>query len=334
MTEDQARFDVPTWWRQTAFLEFKNLYVAKKKNPLFFVGSGLSIGAGLPNWRTLLLTLAQMHDEEAPGAKAIHAEVAARVNQSAKDQTHYLQAGMEIETAFAQDIPGESFRKAINSILNDETRLPKLSPTHDTIATLRWSRIITTNYDVLLERAAKGGSHYEVLTTHPDKETFWEAEPADFDRRSILKIHGDIADNSSKLVLSESSFQQRYYGREQEKYVTVLRTVLRSSPVTLFLGYGHADPYIRTLLSQVLSKAVAKQNIFALIPREGDPSLFTKHQQELAEQDIRVITYSPDDEHHELLEFLQYFTAPESHDAKYERRQRRRRPTVVMLHCG
>jgi|GEM_PF-3221490 len=332
MTDDKARFDVPTWWQQTAFLEFRNLYILKKKNPLFFIGSGLSIGAGLPNWRTLLLTLAQMHDEEAPSSAPIYSKVASRVNQSVKDQTNYLQAGTDIEEAFGR----ESFRKAINSILNDETRLPKSSSTHDAIAALRWSRIITTNYDVLIERAAKAvkGSRYEVLTTHPDKETFWEVEPADFERRSILKIHGDIADNLSKLILSESSFQQRYSAQDQEKFVPVLRTVLRSSPVTLFLGYGHADPYIRTLFSEVLRKAVAKQNVFALIPREGDPAMFTKHLQELAEQDIRVITYSPDDAHRELLEFLQYFTAASAHDTRYERRLRRRRPTVVMLHCG
>ena len=45
---------IPTWWKQPFFLDFKKLYSSHKKDALFFLGSGISIQANLPNWRDLL----------------------------------------------------------------------------------------------------------------------------------------------------------------------------------------------------------------------------------------------------------------------------------------
>lgn len=330
----EDEFDVPTWWRQSAFLEFKQHYI-KKKTPLFFIGSGLSIGAGLPTWRELLLKLAQIHDDQAPASRAILPVITPRVSKTTVDQTQYLLAGTDIQNAFRSDVGADACRNAINSLLNDETRLAKTSPAHEIIATLRWSRIITTNYDVLIERAARaGGKRYKVKTTHPEHDDFREAEPAEAHRRLVLKIHGDIADSKSSLILSAESFERRYRGADEEKYTTVLKTVLRSSSVILFLGYGHNDQYIRLLFKNVLNYAAVRQNVFALVPREGDPDQFAAHVTELSDQQIQVITYSPDSAHRELTQFLKYFTDPSGHEARYERNIRSRRPTVIMLHCG
>jgi L-asparaginase/archaeal Glu-tRNAGln amidotransferase subunit D len=331
---EHNEFAIPTWWRQSAFLEFKQHYI-KKKTPLFFVGSGLSINAGLPTWKELLLKLAQIHDDQSPGTASIRSVISHRLERPTLDQSQYLLAGTDIQNAFRRDVGPDACRYAINSLLNDESRLVKASPTHDTIAALRWSRIITTNYDTLLERAARvGARRYKVLTTHPEREDFWDAEPVESNRRLILKIHGDIADASSTLVLSAESFERRYRGADQEKYTTVLRTVLRSSSVILFLGYGHNDPYFRILFNTVLNYAAVRHNVFALLPREGDHDQFAAQIGELSAEQIRVITYSPDHGHLELLQFLKYFTDPTGHDARYERNIRVRRPTVIMLHCG
>jgi hypothetical protein len=333
MTTTSPEFTVPTWWQQSAFLEFKKQY-KQQSAPLFFIGSGLSIGAGLPNWADLLLKLAQIHDDQTPAATALLPIISRHLQGGVTDHAQYLRAGAELETAFHDDIGPTAFRNAVNTILNDETQMPTASRTHDAIARLRWSRLITTNYDVLLERAARASRRYPLITTHPDKDDFWSAEPGESQQRRILKIHGDIADLSSSLILSTSSFERRYYGEDRDKYTTVLQTVLRSSSVILFLGYGHNDPYIHSLFATLLNYAVVRQNVFALVPREGDPTQFALHLRHLADQQIRVITYSPHDGHIELLQLLKYLADTAGHDQRYERLIRTRRPTVIMLHCG
>src|SRR5712692_4785278 len=47
----------PLWYDQPNFKEFKEGYDAEGARPLLFIGSGLSISAGFPNWPELLRRL-------------------------------------------------------------------------------------------------------------------------------------------------------------------------------------------------------------------------------------------------------------------------------------
>src|SRR2546430_16043743 len=56
---------IPTWWWQPNFRAFRDA-IAGDRSLLLFVGSGLSVGAGLPNWPGLLLKLAGLYDDKYP----------------------------------------------------------------------------------------------------------------------------------------------------------------------------------------------------------------------------------------------------------------------------
>src|ERR1044071_3367840 len=80
-----------------------------------------------------------------------------------------------------------------------------------------------------------------------------------------------------------------------------------------------------------------RERVFALVPREGILETFEDRIQKLTKElQIKFITYSPDNHHQELLDFLKYFAEeqPNSFDSRYREIAHIRKPTVVMLHCG
>jgi L-asparaginase/Glu-tRNA(Gln) amidotransferase subunit D len=325
---------IPTWYKQENFRAFHERYRAGDDFPLLFVGSGLSVRAGLPNWRELLQSLAGHHDALAPGHRILN-EVAQRLESHDVDQTHYYEIGSMLEQAFLEDIGADGWRNALGHLLNGP-ELSKDSEAHRLIAQLRWRRIITTNYDVLLERAAKAASrNRELRVVSPgDNDPFMDSMKHG-NEDYILKIHGDVMDPRSTLVLSRTSFEQLYH-RDNANYRLVMATLLNSSSVILFLGYSHEDQYVRQLFNDELYRKF-RSKIFTLVPRESRGSQFDARLQALTvDLQIRFITYSPDHHHQELLEFLDYFVGDnaERYDARYAELDTIRRPTVIMLHCG
>jgi len=302
---------------------------------LLFIGSGISIWAGLPNWRDLLLRLAADHDHELGGTLILD-KAKSLLDSSPGNQIKYQEVGSLIEAAFKSHGP-EKWRKALNAILNNNELMSKQSRIHDCISKAAWHRIITTNYDRLLEQAAlRSQKHGDAIVTYPEKDDFTKSMLRDPSPSYILKIHGDLADNDSSIVLSKESFDELYQGALSSKYKQVIGTILRSSSVILFLGYSHDDPYARALFSAQMYQAV-REKVFALVPREGRLGTFEDRIKKLSEElQIKFITYSPDNHHQELLDFLEYLAEgqPNSFDSRYREIAHIRKPTVVMLHCG
>jgi L-asparaginase/Glu-tRNA(Gln) amidotransferase subunit D/NAD-dependent SIR2 family protein deacetylase len=343
MRLDVAHEQIPTWWRQPNFRAFRELMTGDPSLVLF-VGSGLSVGAGLPNWRNLLFSLA--HEYRARDEKAgstLEDEVAAKLAAARLTAKDYKAAGSLIERAFLPR--GEdALRNALSTLLHDV----EPTPAHGAIARLPWTKIITTNYDMLLESAADAQAQLEASQEDPPRKLtaaeLRERTPitsptrANFiasqkpDRRYIVKIHGDINASGSKIVLSEKSFEAMYDEKSADypKYAAVMSNLLTRGTV-LFLGYSHDDEDVQELFKQA-TRYAPPGHVFALVPREGKPRDFAER---LAQKppNIQFITYSPDDRHAELQEFLGYFADP-TREERYERLATRRRPSVVMLHCG
>jgi L-asparaginase/Glu-tRNA(Gln) amidotransferase subunit D len=328
MTTENAL--IPTWWEQKSFKDFKKIYQASK-SPLFFIGSGISRWAGLPNWRDLLIGLAQYYENktEAPRINLVE-ETIKRLANLSDDSSVYQKTGSFIRQQFINE---QTWRQALKSLLKVDTP----SDIHDVIAHLSWHRIITPNYDPLIELAARR-INKEVLVVHP-----WNTEGIEQIERSdipscIFKIHGDIGDDSSQIILTEEDYKGLYSAPEDDNNPNVFKrtlgTLLRSTTVTLFMGYSHDDPYLRTLYNY--SKIGAKKdNVFALVERSGKD--FEKRINDLTKElNIEFISYSGNDnhDHNELLDFLKYFIEPEAADEHYRQLAKLKKPTVIMLHCG
>src|SRR5437763_1500153 len=108
---------IPTWYKQSNFESFRELYSREGQFPLLFVGSGVSIRAGLPNWRDLLLGLAGYHDAIAPGRRILP-DVATRLDSALPDQTEYYETGSFVEQALTEDLGNDGWRQALTHLLD------------------------------------------------------------------------------------------------------------------------------------------------------------------------------------------------------------------------
>jgi len=319
---------VPTWWKQPHMRSFCDLYFAKLAKPVFFVGSGLSLNAGLPNWATLLTQLAKLIGDD------LHDPALAERVEShlVRKKKEYHAAGALLKLEAGKSESKDLWRKSLAACLNPPSVLNSPSLVHNALAKLRCEGIVTTNYDVLIERAFDGLKSQEklrIFTPWRDLEQL-EHSPEKF----LFKIHGDIADEKNSIVLAQEDYEELYQADDPLRFQRALGSIVRHASVILFMGYSHDDDFVSKIFDSSFYLAF-RDKIFTLVPRIGDPESFAEQARRYRENlQVRCITYSPDDQHRELLTFLEYLSLRDQRDEEYARAERVRRPTVVMLYCG
>jgi hypothetical protein len=250
-----------------------------------FVGAGLSAGAGLPTWSTLLLK----GIEELVGALPegeLHQE----------ELRQLVERGKLLEVAdFCKEKLGGAYHQFLShQVRGDQADLP---PTHDVLMQLPFSAWVTTNYDKLLERAyskVKGG--FPKTLTHKDTEALGRL--LFDDGQFILKAHGDI-DRPETVVLTSRDYSEIIHANPafNEIFSGLLLT-----KALFFVGYSLSDPDFRLLMDRQLShfKGFVPER-FALMsgvgPVERDVLWRTAR--------IQVISYeNASRKHAEVLQFL------------------------------
>jgi hypothetical protein len=346
---------IPTWWKQPNFKEFRELYSTHKRDALFFLGSGISIQAKLPNWRELLecildksgdylKPLINVHD-----INSLHRRLKGKDDPTSGEEVPLLEKTKDIFNIGKQYYPEiSSFLKekldesgkdgAWRNILNDILNVPQTSiekPTiHDAIVSLDWYAIVTTNYDPLIEDAYQ--------RVWQDKEPLLVARPGrnevGIDSRAkekfIYKIHGDIRDPESQIILTKEDYDAVYRQPSETSTQANLRGVFRGAEVILFAGYSQDDDTLINFYAEAVRHSKPGK-AYALVPMEGSPSEFEERIAQLsARSGIKFIGYSPEDCHRELAEFFIYLADPEASDAVLNSRISARRPTIVMMYCG
>lgn len=187
-------------------------------NASLFVGAGMSLGAGYPDWGKLL---------DPPRKQAGIPEMA--------DMPLLAQY-------YVLSTPGG--REALNShILNAMSAVsPRVTGGHKLIAKLDIDDIWTTNYDRLLEESIPGA---RVIAREEDLKVRQIAS-----RQRITKMHGSLDDRNPPGWLEEPIITRSDY----ESYETVHPrkwAALRAAYMTrsfLFLGFSFSDPNIEVLL--------------------------------------------------------------------------------------
>lgn len=102
---------------------------------------------------------------------------------------------------------------------------------HRDLLDLPWSDVLTTNYDSLLERAAKDARHpYDLVLTENDL--------AHARGPRIIKLHGSLRDGAG-VVISEEDY--RTYPQRQAAFVNTARQVFIENELCL-LGFSGDDP--------------------------------------------------------------------------------------------
>lgn len=205
----------------------KHLIDKIQQNKLvIFIGAGISIDAGLPNWNNLVEKILDgLESKEKKSEK---------YKNALKDE---ILTPIEILTKISH-LKNES----IEIFYKELTKYSNCEPSiiHKKVGELS-SNIITTNYDELLEKALTGFE--KIVYTN----TFKVAKLSEYDKY-IYKIHGDI-NEPDKCILFPSEYEN-LYSFEEKNSIFELKKIISDKSI-LFLGFSLNDPYLNYVLDYI-----------------------------------------------------------------------------------
>lgn len=203
--------------------EFLRVYsqALADRNAAVLAGAGLSIPAGLVNWKQLLRSV----------AKEIGLDVERETDLVAVAQYYYNEQGG---------------RQRINQLLvNEFSERAKITENHRILARLPIDTFWTTNYDALIETALReAGKKVDVNITPENLATTTPRRDA-----LLYKMHGDVS-NPASAVLTKDDYESYSSSRRGQLFSTALRGDLVSKTF-LFLGFSFSDPNIDYILGRV-----------------------------------------------------------------------------------
>ncbi len=190
-----------------------------KKQIVIFAGAGLSMNAGLPSWKELIISILEEITEKEPKSEkykvALNDEIMEPLDVLNKIEVH-------------KEYAIEALEKKIRSYDgNKPTTIHKLLSQIST-------KIITTNYDCLLE------TQFQDFEKIQYNNTFKVSKISEYEKY-IFKIHGDIHE-PDKCVLFPSQYEKLYNEKEQSS-VFELKKIISDKSI-LFIGFSLSDPNI------------------------------------------------------------------------------------------
>ena len=201
----------------------------------FFVGAGLSQGAGYPSWRELLEGLIDR------GAEEYHLDsgMVGEWRSLVADPSKFL---MLAETL--KDTLGIGFGTYLQETFKED-RPP--SQSHRLLVSLTHNQfIVTTNYDLLIERSFAEQRKHQTAYKYYEASAILQA----LFRRDffLLKAHGDADTAPERIVLTDKDYRRLLY--KELGYQSVLQSIFTMYTV-IFVGCSLQDPEIKLLLGYI-----------------------------------------------------------------------------------
>jgi hypothetical protein len=189
------------------------------QNAAIFAGAGLSIPAGLVNWKELL--------------KEIARDIGLDVNKED-----------DLITVAQFHVNERGGRHRINQALIDEfSGRARSTDNHKLLAALPIKTYWTTNYDVLIEESIRAaGKTPDVKITVNNLATTAPRRDA-----IVYKMHGDVS-LPDKAVLTKDDYES--YEATRHLFSTALQGDLVSKTF-LFIGFSFNDPNLSYILSRI-----------------------------------------------------------------------------------
>ena len=189
------------------------------QNAAVFAGAGLSIPAGLVNWKELLRDIAS--------------DVGLDVDKE-----------NDLITVAQFHVNEHRGRHRINQALIDEfSTRAKITENHKVLAELPIKTYWTTNYDTLIEDSLRAGGKT------PDVKITQENLATSVPRRDavVYKMHGDVS-QPDKAILTKDDYET--YESTRHLFSTALQGDLVSKTF-LFIGFSFNDPNLSYILSRI-----------------------------------------------------------------------------------
>lgn len=192
---------------------------ARRGNLVLFLGAGISLGAGLPDWAGLLEMLsheAHLREHERRALRQLHP----------LDQARILKGRIEAE--------GGNLAQAIVS----RFRVDRYALVHSLLASLHVDESVTTNYDRLFERASRHANHsVAVLPYHPPTTR----------RPWLLKLHGCVR-HPEDIVLTREDYMR--YDDRRAALAGIVQALLITRHM-LFVGFSLSDDNFHRIADDV-----------------------------------------------------------------------------------
>jgi WD40 repeat protein len=251
-------------------------------NCVVFVGSGLSIAAGLPGWPDLLRQMirwAEEHGKEMSDRADLEKDI---------DNNKLLDVAEEMRERLGEN----DFRQFMVEVFCN----PDLGPVeaHELLTEIPFSAVITSNYDTFVEDTwIRKGSSSLVFTQLDYPEL---AGALRDDKFYVLKVQGTI-NRMETIILGRSDYREVMFSNPA--YQQHLATLF-STKTVLFLGFALTDPDLMTLMDKLgaIFKGYGGKHYALMHVKEVPP-----YRQNRFERDynIHIIPY---DDHSEVPVFL------------------------------
>jgi len=229
------------------------------QNAAIFAGAGLSIPAGLVNWKQLL--------------KSIASEIGLDVDKEE-----------DLITVAQFHVNEHGGRHRINQALIDEfAQRAKLTENHKLLAGLPIKTYWTTNYDPLIEDSLKAaGKTPDVKITPENLATTTPHRDA-----VVYKMHGDVS-QADKAILTKDDYET--YESKRHLFSMALQGDLVSKTF-LFIGFSFNDPNLSYILSRIrILLGENRREHYCLLRRvqRNDFKKASDYQYALAKQQLQV----------------------------------------------
>jgi hypothetical protein len=192
------------------------------------IGAGLSVGAGLPGWYSLIRELSERIGYELPPQQWATGE--ALIDAA---QYYVNRQGMHSLVMFLKEK------------LDTTGKVPTLA--HQALARLPLSMVFTGNYDDLIERAFRDAGKRVHIVVKDSAIPFMRHDP---DTVNLIKLYGDL-DQPETIVLARRQFESFFLERPQ--MIKLLETELGRSTM-LYLGWSHSDPHFNLIFGEMLTR--------------------------------------------------------------------------------
>lgn len=254
----------------------------------FFIGAGLSRGAGFPDWPGLLLKMI----DKAEADRVMTEEHAEDCRRLADNSSKYLVLAEELRDVLVAD-----FKTVLEETFTD----PEILPTskHDHLVSLQKNNfIVTTNYDLLIEQAFVKRNVFQT----PYKYYEASAIQRQLYQRNffLLKAHGDAKTGADQIVLTDKDYRNLLYS--EPGYQSTLQSIFTMYSV-IFVGCSLDDPELKLLLSYI-NAAFPEGGIphYALMTTEAAGEVERNRWRK--DYNMKIISISPDNDYQDIDDFL------------------------------
>ena len=138
-----------------------------------------------------------------------------------------LQLAQEFEAAFQRP----ALNRYVKELICDDNLIP--NALFSRLLELPWNEVFTTNYDTLLERAAKTVLTQKYDVVYSCKDLAFSDSPR------IMKLHGSFPSDATPLILTEEDY--RTYPVKYSPFVNTVQQTLMENVLCL-IGFSGSDP--------------------------------------------------------------------------------------------